>query len=135
MYEAKKFEYGSPESKAFFKSNYDAWNAQKEEYDKAQLAVINQMRKIEGFPEMGWEQYQQATNFADTDGDSKKNGYGSGGGGNDKAMGVKSASFGQSRAGGYTPVSSVKVKKLPRKARVRSGVKGGKITVTSKKTL
>lgn len=136
VYEAKKFEYGSPESKAFFKANYDAWSAQKDEYDKAQLAIINQMRKIEGFPEMGWDQYQQATEFADTDGDSKKkSGYGYGGGGNDRPMGVKAASFGQSRAGGYTPVSSVKVKKSPRKARVRSGVKGGKIVVTSKKTL
>lgn len=142
VYEAKKYEYGSPESKAFFKANYDAWNAQKDEYDKAQLAVINQMRKIEGFPEMGWEQYQQATEYADTDGNSKKSGYSygsrgsrGGGGGGDRAMGVKSASFGQSRAGGYNPVNSVKVKKNPRKARVRSGVKGGKIVVTSKKTL
>ena len=112
--------------------------------EKSQLDVINAMRKIEGFPPMGWEQYQQATEFADTDSDSKKSGWknyskkggGSGsGGGNSKAMGVKSASFGKSRAGGYSPVNSVKVKKNPRKARVRSGVKGGKITVTSKKTL
>lgn len=137
VYQSKKLEYGSPESKAFFKANYDAYAAQKEAMEKSQLDVINAMRKIEGHPPMGWEQYQQATEFADTDGDSKKSGggYGSGGGSKDGYVSVKTASFGRSGASGYTPVSTAKVKKVARKARVRSGVKGGKITLKREKTL
>lgn len=67
VFQQKQLEFDSPESKEFFKNNYDAWKAQKDEFDKAQLAVINKMRKIEGYPEMSWEAYQQATEFADTD--------------------------------------------------------------------
>lgn len=76
----KSLEYGSPESDAFFKSNYDAWKAQSDAYKTEQLALINKMREIEGYPPMSAEQYAQATAFVDTDGDdsksSSKGGYG-----------------------------------------------------------
>lgn len=117
--------------------------------DKSQLAVINQMRKIEGHPEMGWEQYQQATEFVDTDGDDdsgsgKKSGWknyskggkgGSGGGSGGGVISVKTSSFGRSGASSYTPNPSVKVKKVARKARVRSGVSGNKIAFKRSKTV
>ena len=72
----KSLEYGSPESDAFFKSNYDAWKAQSDAYKAEQLALINKMREIEGYPPMSAEQYAQATAFVDTDGDSKSSGKG-----------------------------------------------------------
>ena len=72
----KSLEYGSPESDAFFKSNYDAWKAQSDAYKVEQLALINKMREIEGYPPMSAEQYAQATAFVDTDGDSKSSGKG-----------------------------------------------------------
>jgi len=137
VYQSKQLEYGSPESKSFFKQNYDAYAAQKEAMDKSQLDVINAMRKIEGHPPMGWEQYQQATEFVDTDGDdssSSKSGWknygksgGGKGGGSGGGISVKTASFSKSGSGGYTPNKSVTVKKVARKARVRSGVSSGKI--------
>ncbi len=68
----KSLEYGSPESDAFFKSNYDAWKAQSDAYKTEQLALINKMREIEGYPPMSAEQYKQATTFTDTDGDDRK---------------------------------------------------------------
>lgn len=132
VYQSKHLEYGSPESTAFYRANGDAYRAQKDQFDKAQLDVINQMREIEGYPPMGWEQYKQATNFADTDGGSKKFGGRSGGGGG--GVNVKTASFGQA-GGSYSPTVSVKVTKTPRKARVRKGVKNGKITVKREKIL
>ena len=62
-----QFGFDAPETKEFFKANYDSWKAQKDNFDKAQLEVINQMRKLEGYPPMSWDGYQQATEFADTD--------------------------------------------------------------------
>ena len=137
VYQSKMMEYGSPESKAFYRANGDAYRAQKDQFDKAQLDVINAMREIEGYPPMSWDQYKQATNFADTDGDSKKSGYGSGSGGGSGGGGVsvKTVSFGRSGGSDYSPTISAKVKKTPRKARVRKGVSKGKIVVKREKTL
>lgn len=137
VYQSKILEYGSPESKAFYRANYDAYRAQKDQFDKAQLDVINAMREIEGYPPMSWDQYKQATNFADTDGDSKKSGYsrGSGGGSSGGGVSVKTVSFGRSGGSDYSPTISAKVKKTPRKARVRKGVSKGKIVVKREKTL
>ena len=86
---------------------------------------------------MSWDQYKQATNFADTDGDSKKSGYSSGSGGRSSGGGVsvKTASFGRSGSSDYSHTISAKVKKTPRKARVRKGVSKGKIVVKREKTL
>lgn len=76
----KSLEYGSPESKAWFSANYDAWKAQSDAYKTEQLALINKMREIEGYPPMSADQYAQATAFVDTNGDdsksSSKGGYG-----------------------------------------------------------
>ena len=143
VYQSKMMEYGSPESKAFYRANGDAYRAQKDQFDKAQLDVINAMRGIEGYPPMSWDQYKQATNFADTDGDSKKSGYsrgsGSGSSGSSGSSGggvsVKTVSFGRSGGSDYSPTISAKVKKTPRKARVRKGVSKGKVVVKREKTL
>ena len=56
---------------------------------------------------------------------------GGGGGG----VSVKTASFGRSGGSDYSPTISAKVKKTPRKARVRKGVSKGKIVVKREKTL
>lgn len=129
VYENKRiigqFGFDSDQSKAFFKANADAYQAQKEGYDKAQLDVINAMRKIEGVPPMSWEAYQQATEIADTDSsDDKKKGwkdYGSSGGGLDAPGG----SFGQARA---IDLDTIKVK-VPTITVKRKGGTPGKITV------
>lgn len=121
----EKYGFDSPESKAFFKANYDGYAAQKEGYDKAQLDVINQMRKIEGYPPMSWEAYQQATEIADTDSsDDKKKGYGSGGGGG-SYIDASGGSFGQAKG---TDLDTIKVK-VPTVSVKRKGGTPGKITV------
>ena len=114
-----QFGFDSQQSKDFFRSNADAYQAQKDEYDKAQLAVINQMRAIEGFPEMSFAAYQQATEIADTDGEDKK--YGGGGG---SYLNAPQASFGQRRAINLQ-TANIKVPKI--KLKPRGGAK--KITV------
>jgi len=73
--------FDSPQSKNFFKGNAGGYQAQKDAMAKEQLGIINKMRKIEGYPEMSWDAYQQATKFADTSGSKKSSGYGSGSGG------------------------------------------------------
>lgn len=111
-----KYGFDSDESKNFFRANGDGYKAQKEQYDAANLDLINKMREIEGYPPMSAEQYAQVTKIADTDGDSKK-GSGSGSGGSSKGGGVKiaSANFGQKRAlnlpSAKIKVSNVKIKK------------------------
>lgn len=124
----EKFGFDSPESKQFFKDNYDAYAAQKEGYDKAQLDVINAMRKIEGFPPMSWEAYQQATEVADTDkSDDKKKSYGYGNGGNGGGSGLDApgGSFGQAKG---TDLDTIKVN-VPKVAVKRKGGTPGKVTV------
>lgn len=127
-----KFGFDSPESKTFFKGNADAYQAQKEGYDKAQLEVINAMRVIEGVPPMSWEAYQQATEIADTDTsddkDWKKYGKGGNGGGNGggrNSVDAGGASFGQKRAIGLEKIK-VNVPKITVK---RKGGVPGKVTV------
>ena len=78
VHQLKQYEYGSQESKDFLKNNYDAWKAQRDAVDTKKLELINKMRKIEGGQPMSLEAYQQATNVADTSGNDKKGGYGSG---------------------------------------------------------
>lgn len=69
--------FGSPESDAWWSQYGQGKKAEDEALDAAKLEVINQMRVIEGFPPMTMEQYQQATEIADTSG----GGSGGGGGG------------------------------------------------------
>ena len=96
-----QYGFGSEESSNFFRNNADAYYAQKEAYDKAQLAIINQMRKIEGYPEMSWEAYQQATEIADTDGDSgSKSGWK-----NYSRSGGRRSSGGSRSSGGGSSIS------------------------------
>lgn len=127
-----KFGFGSPESDAFFKANGDAYKAQKEGYDKAQLEVINQMREIEGYPPMSWEAYQQATKVADTDKSDDKDGYGgSGKGGGSDISPNAGGSYSHTGASGAAKVVKVGGKKVAIKKR-DSGKKiaikrGGKI--------
>lgn len=71
VYELKQYEFGSPESKAFFKANYDAWKAQSDAFDRDRLETINKMRKIEGYPPMSMDAYKQVNNVVDTEGDGK----------------------------------------------------------------
>ena len=122
-----KFGFDSPESKTFFKGNADAYQAQKEGYDKAQLEVINAMRVIEGVPPMSWEAYQQATEIADTDtsDDKDKYGYGKGNGGGSNSVDAGGASFGQKRGTGLAKVTV----KVPKIAVKRKGGVPGKVTV------
>lgn len=68
--------YGTPESKAFLRNNYDAWKAQKDAYDKYRLERVNKMRKIEGVEEMNWEQFTAKIEFESQGSeDSSGNGY------------------------------------------------------------
>ena len=94
----KSLEYGSPESDAFFKSNYDAWKAQSDAYKTEQLALINKMREIEGYPPMSAEQYKQATTFTDTDGDSSSSRKSSGGYSKSSDSGKRSIDYGNARS-------------------------------------
>ena len=102
----KSLEYGSPESKAWFSANYDAWKAQSDAYKTEQLALINKMREIEGYPPMSADQYAQATAYVDTDGDdsksSSKGGYSKGG-----DTGKRSVDFGNARS---VKINRIKVK-------------------------
>ena len=122
-----KFGFDSPESKTFFKGNADAYQAQKEGYDKAQLEVINAMRVIEGVPPMSWEAYQQATEIADTDTSDDKDWkkYGKGGNGGGNGVDAGGASFGQKRGTGLDKVTV----KVPKIAVKRKGGVPGKVTV------
>lgn len=122
-----KYGFGSAESDAFFKANADAYYAQKEGYDKAQLDVINQMREIEGVAPMSWAAYQQATEFADTDESDDEKGYGRGRGGNrgKTTSSVAGGSFGERKSTGRKKVS-VQVPKVSVK---RKGGTPGKIKV------
>lgn len=75
--------YGSEEAKAWW-SRYGAGKkAEDEALDAAKLEVINQMRVIEGHPPMSMEQYQQATEIADTSGGGSGRGGRGGGGARD----------------------------------------------------
>lgn len=94
----KSLEYGSPESDAFFKSNYDAWKAQSDAYKTEQLALINKMREIEGYPPMSAEQYKQATTFTDTDGDSSSSRKSGGGYSKSSDSGKRSIDYGNARS-------------------------------------
>ena len=122
-----KFGFDSPESKTFFKGNADAYQAQKEGYDKAQLEVINAMRVIEGVPPMSWEAYQQATEIADTDTSDDKDWkkYGKGGNGGGNGVDAGGATFGQKRGTGLDKVTV----KVPKIAVKRKGGVPGKVTV------
>jgi len=93
----KSLEYGSPESKAWFSANYDAWKAQSDAYKTEQLALINKMREIEGYPPMSAEQYKQATTFTDTDGDSSSSRK-SGGYSKSSDSGKRSIDYGNARS-------------------------------------
>jgi protein-tyrosine-phosphatase len=98
-----KYGFGSEEGKAWFKNNADAYEAEKEAYDAEQLRLINEMRKIEGYPPMSADQFKQVTEVADTDGDDKKKGYGS----NKSSFYGKEGDYGQARA---LNLPSVKIK-------------------------
>lgn len=104
---SKQLEFGSKESDAFYKANYDAYKAQKTAYDKEQLGVINKMRKIEGYPDMSWEAYQQATKVVDTDtSDDKNSSWGKSGSGSSSRTGINDTitNFGNS-ASGMKPIA------------------------------
>lgn len=121
-----QYGFDSPESKAFFKANADAYQAQKEGYDKAQLDVINAMRAIEGVPPMSWEAYQQATEIADTDAsDDKKKGWKNWGDNDRASLNAPGGSFGRARA---IDLDTVKVN-VPKVAVKRKGGTPGKISV------
>jgi hypothetical protein len=124
-----KFGFGSPESDAFFKANGDAYKAEKEGYDKAQLEVINQMRTIEGYPPMSWEAYQQATKVADTDtSDDKDYADGKSGGGSDISPNA-GGSYSHVGASGAAKVIKVGGKKVAIKKRApakKIAIKRGK---------
>ena len=67
IWQSKQYEYGTPEAKAWFSNNYDAYEAEKAVYDETVLGLINKMREVEGFAPMSMESYQQAKNVKDTD--------------------------------------------------------------------
>ncbi len=124
-----KFGFESQESKDFFKANSDGYKAEKENFDKDQLAIINKMRKIEGYPEMGFEAYKQATNVADTDGSSKK--YGSGSGSSTKGIGVTKGDFGSA-----VGPANIKVTTKAKKIKIKPQGSGNKkITMKMTKTV
>lgn len=114
-----KYGFDSAQSRNFFKANGDGYKAQKENYDKAQLAVINKMRKIEGEPPMSWDGYQQATEVAKTDGDTKKNGYSKGGSGGGKGSS-------KTKSSGSAYKYAVKLSKGEGFAKPKISVKAGK---------
>lgn len=82
--------YGSAERDSWMAQYQDGYYDEKDSLDSAKLALINQMRVIEGFPPMSEDEYTQATEVADTSGD------GGGGGGYSKKGG-----------GEYTPLPNV----------------------------
>lgn len=118
-----KYGFGSDESDAFFKDNYDAYSGQKEEYDKAQLNLINKMRKIEGVGPMSYNQYLQANKIAETkeekdakDKENKekyaKNKY--------SKYSKKGDGFKKGYLSPYTATSLLKTDKTPRNISVRN---------------
>lgn len=131
-----EYGYDSEERKAFHRNNYEAWKAEKDKFDTKELEIINEMRRIEGYPPMSMDEYQQATEVADTDSDSssKRYGYGSGGG-FIGSPGPSLAEFAGTRVGG-TIVKDGKIS-APRKnpkARVsQRKIKKPKVTVRKSK--
>ena len=88
-----KYGFDSDESKAFFKANGDAYSAEKDAYDASQLAIINKMRAIEGYPAMSAEQFEQVSKVVDTDkSDDKKGGSGS------DRVSIQTGDYGKTRA-------------------------------------
>lgn len=117
--------FDSEQSKNFFKTYGDAYAAEKVEYDKANLTIINKMREIEGYPPMSEEQYAQVTNIKNTD-DKKtakkyNNNYGSGL--------SRNASFGSMRE---LALPSVKIKVPTVKINRSTKTKGIKVTKNKK---
>lgn len=86
-----QYGFGSPESKAWFKANSDAYQAQKLEYEKYRLDVVNQMRKLEGAGPLSHDEWMAKIDFPEQDedgvwtggkyGDSKWKNYSKGKGG------------------------------------------------------
>lgn len=101
--------FDSEESKNFFKNYGDAYQAEKEGYDAANLALINQMREIEGHPPMSAEQYAQVTAIENTDEEDSKSKYGNNGG--SKTVSVNEGNYGQKKAL-ELPSAKIKVAKV-----------------------
>lgn len=151
LYQQKNLEFGSPESDAFFKGNYDGWAAEKAAYQKSQLAIINKMRKIEGYPPMSEEQYEQANAYADTDEDGKsgkrkgyvrtrggRSGYSrnssSSRSGASTKTNLNQASFGSGGSVSYTPIiTKTAMKNIKRPVKTKGG-KAGKIAFKRSKS-
>lgn len=76
--------YGSPERDAWMANYQSGYYGEKDALNSAKLELINQMRVIEGFPPMSPEEYEQATNIADTSGGGGGRRSGGGGGGWDR---------------------------------------------------
>ena len=72
--------YGSPERDAWMAQYKDGYYGEKEALDSAKLAIINQMRVIEGFPPMSADEYTQATEVANTSGSGGSGGSSKSGG-------------------------------------------------------
>ena len=70
VYQLQQYGFGTPDSKAFLRNNYDSWKAQKDALDKEKLAIINKMRAIEGHDPMSLEAYAQATSVDNPDSNS-----------------------------------------------------------------
>lgn len=146
VYEQKRinaiYGFGSAESDAFFKGNADQYQSEKEAFDKTQLNIINEMRKIEGVSPMSWEEYQQATEIADTE-DSDGNGvvdskekskFGKSGGGSGNSSGISPDAGGSYSHTGASKAAAVnKVKAKVVKIKPRTELK--KITVKRSKSV
>jgi len=121
-----KYGYDSQERKDFNKTYYDQELAQKDQYEKAQLNVINQMRKIENANPMSWEAYQQATAIANTDGTSSK-------------FSQKAKTGGSAKSGRFTVSfkqdSTIKLDKTAAKIKQKSNYAVQKPKVSIKKSL
>lgn len=98
--------FDSEESKNFFKTYGDAYKAEKALYDQENLALINKMREIEGYPPMSEQQYAQVTTIENTDDDSSGSKYNKYGSGSSGSL-TRSTSFGQKKE---LSLPSVKIK-------------------------
>lgn len=105
-----QYGFDSDQAKNFFRAYGDQYKAEKAVYDEQQLALINQMREIEGYPSMSAAQYAQVKAIEDTDGDDSSGGGYSRGSGTSTA-GLKNASFGQRKAL-ELPSAKIKVAKV-----------------------
>lgn len=107
----EKYGFDSEQSKNFFRTYGDQYQAEKDAYDEANLALINKMRAIEGYPAMSTEQYAQVTEIADTDKSDDDDSYGS-----KKGSGfyAKEGDFGRKRAL-ELPSAKIKVTKVSKK--------------------